>query len=103
EDGIRDLIVTGVQTCALPIFDGNTCGVIVSIDEQSPDIGQGVDLSEEVRAGKSGEDLLNAQGAGDQGMMFGFACDETDDLMPLQIGSASCRERTARRMVEVSD
>ena len=64
-------------------IDGNTCGVIVSLDEQSPNIGQGVDNAFEVRAGTGGEDLLNAQGAGDQGMMFGYACDETPDLMPL--------------------
>ena len=63
-------------------FDGNTCGVIVSIDEQSPDIAQGVDTAFEVRSGKSGEDIINCQGAGDQGMMFGYACDETPDLMP---------------------
>jgi S-adenosylmethionine synthetase len=83
---------------ALYGFDGNTCGVIVSIDEQSPDIAQGVDKSEELRGGKAGEDYLNSQGAGDQGMMFGYACDETPDLMPAPIWVA---HRLAERLTDV--
>ena len=65
-------------------FDGNTCGVMVAIDEQSVDIAQGVDDSEETRAG-SAEDDLDKQGAGDQGMMFGYACKETNNYMPLAL------------------
>ncbi|HZB70803.1 MAG TPA: methionine adenosyltransferase [Acidimicrobiales bacterium] len=78
-------------------FDGNTCGVITSIDEQSGDIAQGVDAAYEQR-GATAEDDLDAQGAGDQGMMFGYATDETEDLMPLPIWLA---HRLAHRLSEV--
>jgi len=80
-------------------FDGNVCGVIASIDEQSPDISQGVDTAYEVREGKAADgDELDGQGAGDQGMMFGYACDETEDLLPLPIWLA---HRLAERLAAV--
>ena len=64
-------------------FDGNTCAVMTSIDKQSADIALGVDNSMEYKDGA--EDVYNLHGAGDQGMMFGYACDETEVLMPLAI------------------
>ncbi|HEY2302759.1 MAG TPA: methionine adenosyltransferase [Acidimicrobiales bacterium] len=95
---VREVIVgIGYDRSAFG-FDGQTCGVTVSLDAQSSDIAQGVDTAMEVRTGKSGEDILNGQGAGDQGMMFGYACDETADLMPLPIWLA---HRLAQRLSQV--
>jgi S-adenosylmethionine synthetase len=80
-------------------FDGETCGVSVCIQEQSPDIATGVDASLEQRLGETLDDKnLDAQGAGDQGMMFGYACRDNDDLMPMPIWLA---HRLARRLSEV--
>ena len=79
-------------------FDGNTCGVQVAIARQSPDIAQGVDLALEFRKNGESEAQLSAIGAGDQGMMFGFACNESEHLMPLPIHLA---HRLTRRLAQV--
>ncbi|TWE12535.1 methionine adenosyltransferase [Rudaeicoccus suwonensis] len=94
---VRQTIVDVGYDSSLKGFDGESCGVSISIGEQSQDIAQGVDTAHEHRA-EGGTDLRDSQGAGDQGLMFGYACDDTAELMPLPIFLA---HRLSERLTSV--
>ena len=95
---VREVVNTIGYTSSDIGFDGDSCGVSVSIGQQSPDIAQGVDKALEVRDDSADLDPLDHQGAGDQGLMFGYACDDTPTLMPLPIWMA---HRLAERLAQV--
>ncbi|TWS25788.1 methionine adenosyltransferase [Tsukamurella sputi] len=94
---VRDKVLEIGYDSSAKGFDGNSCGVNIAIGAQSPEIAQGVDRAYEHRV-DGGEDEIDAQGAGDQGLMFGYACSDTPELMPLPISLA---HRLSRRLTEV--
>jgi S-adenosylmethionine synthetase len=95
---VRNTIKEVGYTRAKYGFDGDTCAVITAIDEQSPDIARGVDKALEVRESELADEDIDRIGAGDQGMMIGYACNETDSLMPMPIDLA---HRLARRLSKI--
>ncbi|MFC0107168.1 methionine adenosyltransferase [Kibdelosporangium aridum] len=94
---VRDKILEIGYDSSAKGFDGNSCGVNIAIGSQSPDIAQGVDTAYESRV-ESADDEIDRQGAGDQGLMFGYACTDTPELMPLPIALA---HRLSKRLTKV--